>query len=82
MLQTQLALVAATVLTGVHYWLPLVTPLTELLGVLPLHASSLLETRHYVITGLEGIFCPLHSALIVPRLPEHKERGRSAVNTK
>lgn len=70
--------VAVTDLTRVHHRLPLVAPFTELLGVLPLHARSLLETRHYVITGLESIFCSLRSALIVPRLPGHKERGRFA----
>jgi len=68
-----------TVLTGLHHWLPLVAPLTELLGVLPLHTSSLLETRHDVIAGLEGVFCSLHRGMEVPRLPGHKERGRSTV---
>ena len=72
---THLAEVEATALTGVHDWLPLVTPFTELLGVLSLHASSLLETRHDVITGLEGVLCSLYGALIVPRLPGQKERG-------
>lgn len=64
--------------TGVHHWLPLVAPLAELLGVLPLHAGSLLEARHDVITGLESIFCPLHCALIVPRLPGHRDTGSFA----
>lgn len=67
-------------LTGVHDWLPLVAPLTDLLGVLALHAGPLLEARHDVVAGLEGIFCPLHGALIVPRLPR-QERGRGAAGT-
>lgn len=74
------AAVDAAALTGVHDWLPLVAPLTDLLGVLALHASPLLEARHDVVAGLEGIFCPLHGALIVPRLPR-QERGRGAAGT-
>lgn len=74
-------IIGITVLTGVHYWFPLVAPLTELLGVLPLHACSLLEACHYVITGLESILCSLHTALIVPRLPGHKEREEDLIFT-
>ena len=58
----------AAVLTGVHQGLPLVAPLCELLGVLPLHAGPLLEARHDVITRLEGILRPLDRPLVVPRL--------------
>lgn len=70
----------AAALTGIHDWLPLIAPLADLLGVLALHAGPLLEARHDVIAGLEGIFCPLHGALIVPRLPRQK-RGRGAAGT-
>lgn len=65
-----------TVLTGVHHWFPLVAPLAELLGVLSLHPSPLLETGHDVVAGLESVFCSLHRGLIVPRLQgTQRDRG-------
>ena len=61
----------AAVLTGLHQGLPLVAPLGELLGVLPLHTGPLLEARHDVITRLEGVLRPLDRTLVVPRLEGH-----------
>lgn len=66
---------SAAGLTGVHHGLPLAAPLAELLGVQPLHTGPLLETRHDVVTRLEGVFCALHGALVVPRLWRQREEG-------
>lgn len=55
-------------LTGVHHRLPLGAPLAQLLGVLALQASSLLEARHDVAARLEGVLGPPHRPLVVPGL--------------
>lgn len=62
--------------TGVHHWLPLGAPLAELLGVLALQASSLLEARHDVAAGLEGVFGPPHRPLVVARLSQRSQRSQ------
>ena len=61
-------LISKSVLTGVHYRLPLAAPLAELLGVLFLHLCSLHEAGHDVVAGLEGLFSSVHCPHIIPRL--------------